>query len=144
MKETELKLKRVIRNDEIIRERERERYDHQPKKSKISRFAWVMCQISLSVSLSGRVRAYLLNMFSSCAGMNLHKTQPLYASQLKLTISLKDYISLCFFNSWEMYHLNFLYILDQEYIRMNLSLHVLVCDTYYIKSIKLGVESDSN
>ena len=53
------------------RERERERERDQPKKSCALRFASVMCQSSHRVSLSGTVRAYLLNMFSRFAGINL-------------------------------------------------------------------------
>lgn len=50
--------------------RQWERTD-QPKKSYTTLFAWVMSQISLSVNLSGTLRAYLLNMISKFAGMNL-------------------------------------------------------------------------
>jgi len=58
----------VLHAKKSLRKRKRE---DQPKKSNATLFASVMCHSSLKDNLSGTSRAYLLNMNSRFAGMNL-------------------------------------------------------------------------
>lgn len=55
--------------------------NYQPNKSNASLLPSVISQSSPRVSLSGRVRAYLLKAFSKCTGMNLKEMSSIWLDE---------------------------------------------------------------